>query len=86
MRYGYPSDADVNKMYDQRKPAAEHMAATIQRQIGELQMEAYKLGLDVHYRDYNLVNTIQENVDNVFLSDAEFREFVRNSVAGRKEQ
>ena len=48
--------------------------------IAELAERAFAAGESVHYVDYALLKTIKANVDNSQLTDAEFREFVRNST------
>lgn len=37
---------------------------------------------EAQYRALNFLQTLAENLDNPRLSDAQFREFVRNSVGG----
>lgn len=52
--------------------------------IRAAQSHAYSLGVAVHADAQNLLETIQANTDNAALSDADFRQFVRNSLANRQ--
>jgi len=72
------------KLYKARMEAQHTLVGVLNREVVEMQFAAYQLGVDEHYSDFCLVNTISANVDNDKLSDADFRQFIRNSIAGRK--
>ena len=78
------NEPNSTTLFQHRAAAADKMRNDLQFQIGELQVQAYQLGVSVHFSDSCLVNTISANVDNEKLTDAEFRQFIRNSISGRK--
>lgn len=60
--------------------AANEIYAKMQDVIDTAIGKAYNQGVDVHYSDATLIKTIAANVDNDKLSDADFRQFIRNSL------
>lgn len=70
------SDRVTQAFYELHQQVSEVLAL----KGAEIRDLAYNDGVNLHYDDHCLVNTIRANVDNEQLTDAEFREFVRNSV------
>lgn len=62
------------------KDARLAIFSSITPAIVELGNRAFAAGEKVHYAAYTLLETIKANVDNDQLTDAEFREFIRNST------
>ena len=67
-------------MYKMREEVKRSVANILTQEIVTLQDRAFNMGMDEHYKDHCLVNTIKANIDNKDLTDAEFRKFVRASA------
>ena len=52
----------------------------VDQAISKLVADAYSAGENSLYNEFALINTIRANVENDKLSDAEFRQFVLNSL------
>lgn len=68
---------------DQRACELRRLNQELSDVIGAAQTHAYELGVAVHEASTNLLETIKANIDNEALSDADFRQFIRNSLGGQ---
>ena len=60
--------------------ARHAILSCVSREISKLADDAFRAGQNSYFTEFNLINTIRANVENDKLSDAEFRQFVLNSL------
>ena len=65
---------------DTRRDLLRRIDSVVSEPLSALVLEIERRERDRYYPSACLVRTIMANVDNAKLTDAEFREFIRNSL------